>query len=50
MNNLNTITVAIMEVPCCYGLYSIVEEALNESGKSITLKQITVGVDGHIKE
>jgi ferredoxin len=50
MNNLNTITVAIMEVPCCYGLYSIVEEALNESGKRITLKQITVGVDGHIKE
>lgn len=46
LNDLNTITVAIMEVPCCTGLYSIVEEALDESGKRITLKKKVVGIDG----
>ncbi len=50
MNDLNSITVAIMEVPCCFGLYKIVEEALDESGKRITLKKVVVGIDGTIKE
>ena len=50
MNDLNTITVAIMEVPCCHGLYKIVEEALDESGKRITLKKVVVGIDGEIKK
>jgi len=49
MNELNTITVAIMEVPCCYGLYQIVEEALDESKKRITLKKVIVNLDGSIK-
>ena len=48
MNELNTITTAIMEVPCCHGLYAVTEEALNESGKRITLKKVVVGVDGKI--
>ena len=50
MNDLNTITVAIMEVPCCYGMYNAVEQALGESGKRITLKKAVVGIDGSIKE
>ena len=49
MNDLNTITVAIMEVPCCYGLYRIVEDALDESGKKIMLKKVVVGINGKIK-
>jgi hypothetical protein len=47
-NDLKSITVAIMEVPCCYGLYGIVEEALSESGKDIPLKKIVIGIDGKI--
>ncbi len=47
-NDLNTITVATMEVPCCHGLYQAVEEALDESGKRITLKKVVVGVDGKV--
>ncbi len=46
----NTITVAIMEVPCCGGLYSAVEEALEESGKRITLKRLVVGIDGSLRK
>ncbi len=49
MNDLNTITAAIMEVPCCYGLYAAAEEALNESGKRVTLKKVVIGTDGSIK-
>ena len=47
-NNINTITVAIMEVPCCQGLYNAVEQALDESGKRITLKKVIVGIDGNV--
>ncbi|OQX21324.1 MAG: 4Fe-4S ferredoxin [Candidatus Altiarchaeales archaeon A3] len=50
MNDLNTITVAIMEVPCCYSLYKIVENALNESGKRISLKKAVVEINGNIKK
>lgn len=47
-NTINRITVAIMEVPCCNGLYSIAKEALIRSGKDISLKKIIIGVDGKI--
>ncbi len=49
MNDINTITTAIMEVPCCYGLYSAVEEALDESGKRITLKKVVIGMGGEAR-
>jgi Pyruvate/2-oxoacid:ferredoxin oxidoreductase delta subunit len=47
-NNIKTLTVAIMEVPCCYGLYAIVEESVKESGKNIDIKKITIGINGEI--
>ncbi len=50
MNNLKTITVAIMEVPCCYGLYDAVEQALSDSGQEIPLKKIIVGINGIMSE
>jgi Pyruvate/2-oxoacid:ferredoxin oxidoreductase delta subunit len=46
INDFNSITVAVMEVPCCAALYSAVEEALDETGKRVTLKKVVVGVDG----
>lgn len=45
-NNLKSITVAIMEVPCCGGLYAITEEALKASKKKVPLKRIVVGING----
>lgn len=47
-NNINSITVAHMEVPCCYGLIKIVEEALGRSGKNIPLNSIEVSIEGEI--
>ena len=48
MNDLKSITVVHMEVPCCFGLLSIVKQALNNSGKNIELKEINIGVKGNI--
>jgi Pyruvate/2-oxoacid:ferredoxin oxidoreductase delta subunit len=47
-SNIRSVTVVNMEVPCCYGLYRLVKEALNSSGKIIPLKQEIVGIKGFI--
>lgn len=48
-NNLKSITVAHMEVPCCFGLNHIVSEAMKLSGKKIPLKEITISIQGDVK-
>jgi len=45
-NGIRSITVAIMEVPCCRGLDIMVREALQKSGKDIELESITIGING----
>ena len=45
-NGIKSITVAIMEVPCCRGLDIMVREALQKSGKEIPLESIIVGING----
>ena len=46
VNTIKSITVAIMEVPCCRGLDAIVREALQKSGKDIPFECIVVGING----
>lgn len=48
-NNINSVTVAHMEVPCCFGLVKLVEDAVKISGKNIPLKNIEVSIKGDIK-
>lgn len=43
---INTITVAIMEVPCCGGLLSVVEEASRRASRKVPVKKIVIGVQG----
>lgn len=45
-NEVRSITVAIMEVPCCRGLDVMVKQALGISGKDIPLETVIIGVDG----
>jgi len=45
---LNTITVLIMEVPCCMGLTAIVKNAAAKASRKVPVKQIVVGIDGHV--
>ncbi len=49
-NNLKSITVAHMEVPCCFGLDQIVRQALARSEKNIPIEETTIGIDGTVKE
>lgn len=49
-NEINSITVAHMEVPCCFGLMQLVKAALNMAGRTdIPVYDITIGVQGDIK-
>lgn len=49
-NNLNSITLVIMEVGCCHGLSRLVQSAMQESGVSIPLKEIVVNIDGTVRK
>ncbi|MEI6218019.1 MAG: 4Fe-4S ferredoxin [bacterium] len=46
---INTLTVMIMEVPCCMGLSVLAERALASSKRKVPLKRIIVGLDGEIR-
>ncbi len=48
-NNIKTITVAHMEVPCCFGLNQIVREAIRLSGREVPVKEVTIGIKGEVK-
>ncbi len=48
-NNIRSITITRMEVPCCGGLQYAVTNALAKAGKDIPLNVVTVGIDGTIK-
>ena len=45
-NGVKSITVAIMEVPCCRGLDIMVREALAKSGKQIPFESLIIGING----
>ncbi|MCH5212661.1 MAG: 4Fe-4S binding protein [Oscillospiraceae bacterium] len=47
-NDIKSITVTRMEVPCCGGLENAVKRALQDSGKSIPLQVVIVTTDGHL--
>ena len=44
--NIRSVTVVNMEVPCCFGLNRLVQEALELSGRKISLKQETISIKG----
>ncbi|MCE8426148.1 MAG: 4Fe-4S binding protein [Candidatus Methanoperedens sp.] len=44
--NIKTITLVNMEVPCCFGLQRIVEEAVKKSGKVLPIRQTVITVKG----
>ena len=47
-SKINTITVAIMEVPCCGGLLQLAQTAVKNAKRNIPLKLIILGIDGNI--
>ena len=49
-NDIRSVTVARMEVPCCGGIEYAVKQALENSGKDIPCRVITIGINGQIVE
>ena len=49
-NEIKSITVARMEVPCCAGMERAVKMALKESGKKIPVKTVVISTEGAILE
>ena len=47
-NDIRSVTIVRMEVPCCGGLQRAAENALKASGKSIPWQVVTISRDGHI--
>ena len=49
-NDIASITVAHMEVPCCFGLSKIVHDAIGLANRlDIPVKDITISIEGQIK-
>ena len=49
-NDIKSVTVVRMEVPCCGGLEMAAKKALQQSGKFIPWQVVTVTVDGRLVE
>jgi ferredoxin len=44
--NLKSLTILIMEVPCCSAMSVIVQQAIERAGKSLPVEQITISTRG----
>ena len=49
-NDIQSVTVVRMEVPCCGGLELAAKKALQNSGKPVACQVITISTDGRILE
>ena len=49
-NNIQSVTIVRMEVPCCGGLEMAAKRALQNSGKFIPWQVVTISIDGKIME
>lgn len=49
-SDINSLTVVHMEVPCCFGLVQIARQALDASGKDIDYHDVTISIDGKVKD
>ncbi len=45
---INTLTVLIMQVPCCMGLMNLVQQATQSAERKVPTKCVVVGVQGDI--
>ena len=45
---INTLTVLIMQVPCCMGLLSLAKQAVESSKRKVPIKSIVVSLQGEI--
>ena len=49
-NNIRSVTIVRMEVPCCGGIENAAKRAIQASGKFLPWQVVTITTDGRIKE
>lgn len=47
--DIKSVTVVVMEVPCCQGLPMIVEKGMAEAGKKIPLEKVVISLRGEVQ-
>ncbi len=47
---LNSLTILIMEVPCCSSMNGIIKQAIERAGTSVPVEQITISTQGAVIE
>jgi len=47
--SINTLTVILMEVPCCGGLLQIARQAQINAKRKIPIKKIVIGINGYLQ-
>ncbi|MBM3700622.1 MAG: 4Fe-4S dicluster domain-containing protein [Actinobacteria bacterium] len=48
LNDIKSVTVTHMEVPCCFGLAGIIKQAIKDAEKDIALKTVNIGIKGNV--
>ena len=48
ISKVNTITVMMMEVPCCGGLLQMVRTALSKASRKVPVKKMIAGINGEV--
>jgi len=48
-NNINSITVIRVEVPCCSGIFKAVKTAMLNTKKIVPYQELVIGINGEIK-
>ena len=49
-NDIQSVTIVRMEVPCCGGLEMAAKKAIQDSGKFLPWQVVTIAIDGEILE
>lgn len=49
-NDIKSVTVAFMEVPCCGGIVRAAEQAIADSGKNLPLHKIKISINGEAQK
>jgi hypothetical protein len=47
-SGINTITVMIMQVPCCGGLLRLVQQAVSAAQRKVPVKMMMVSIEGNV--
>ena len=49
-NNIKSVTIVRMEVPCCGGIENAAKRAIQDSGKFLPWQVVTISTDGIVLE